>query len=114
MSVLQIQNISKSYGAMRAVDNVSIVLEQGDHLAIVGESGSGKTTLAKMMMGLIRPDAGSIEVEAYSLQMVFQDPNQSLDPLWNISEILREAMFCRNRVIASEAKQSVKRSPRPT
>ena len=58
MSVLQIQNVSKSFGNLRAVDDVSISLEQGDNLAIIGESGCGKTTLAKMIMGLITPDAG--------------------------------------------------------
>ena len=93
MSVLQIQHVSKSFGGLRAVDDVSISLEAGDHLAIIGESGCGKTTLAKMMMGLIRPDAGSIKAQAHSLQMVFQDPYQSLDPLWNVREILKEALW---------------------
>ena len=93
MSVLQIQSVSKSFGDFRAVDDVSISLEQGDHLAIIGESGCGKTTLAKMMMGLIKPDAGSIKAQAHSLQMVFQDPYQSLDPLWNVREILKEALW---------------------
>ena len=93
MSVLQIQNVSKSFGNLRAVDEVSISLEAGDHLAIIGESGCGKTTLAKMMMGLVSPDKGSIKAEAHSLQMVFQDPYQSLDPLWNVREILKEALW---------------------
>jgi len=102
MSILQIQNVSKSFGKLCAVDDVSISLLPGDHLAIIGESGCGKTTLAKMMMGLIKPDAGSIKAERNSLQMVFQDPYQSLDPLWNVREILNEAL------------QSFKRSPRQT
>ena len=93
MSVLHIQHVSKSFRGLRAVDDVSISLEVGDHLAIVGESGCGKTTLAKMMMGLIRPDAGSIKAQAHSLQMVFQDPYQSLDPLWDVREILKEGLW---------------------
>ena len=93
MSVLQIQNVTKAFGNLRAVDDVSISLEKGDHLAVIGESGCGKTTLAKMMMGLIKPDKGSIKAEAHSLQMVFQDPYQSLDPLWNVREILKEALW---------------------
>src|SRR5277367_5066644 len=92
MSVLQIQNVSKNFGVLRAVDDVSVALDQGDNLAVIGESGCGKTTLAKMVMGIIKPDAGSIKAQANSLQMVFQDPNLSLDPLWNVRGILKEAL----------------------
>ena len=96
MSILDVKNVTKSFGKLRVVDDVSFTLDQGDHLAIIGESGSGKTTLVKMIMGLLKPDAGGIKAEAYSIQMVFQDPNQSLDPLWNIKEILKEGL-CRER-----------------
>ena len=105
MSLLHIQHVSKSFRGLRAVDDVSISLEAGDHLAIVGESGCGKTTLAKMMMGLIRPDAGSIKAQAHSLQMVFQDPYQSLDPLWNVREILKEALWRDIRMTNNEAQE---------
>ena len=104
MSILQIQNLSKSYGDLRAVDDVSIALEPGDNLAIIGESGCGKTTLAKMMMGLIKPDTGAIKAQAHSLQMVFQDPYQSLDPLWNVREILKEALY-RHRSLTEKQMQ---------
>ena len=107
MSVLQIQNVVKSFGALRAVDDVSISLDQGDHLAIIGESGCGKTTLAKMMMGLIKPDAGSIKAQAHSLQMVFQDPYQSLDPLWNVREILKEALWRKHSLSAVQIQQKL-------
>jgi peptide/nickel transport system ATP-binding protein len=107
MSVLKIQNVSKTFGRLRAVDDVSISLEQGDHLAIIGESGSGKTTLAKMMLGLIKPDEGSIESEAHSLQMVFQDPYQSLDPLWNVREILKEALWQKRDLSAREVQEKL-------
>ena len=93
MSVLQVKNAVKSFGSLRAVAGASFVLEQGDNLAIVGESRCGKTTLAKMMMGLLKLDEGSITVEKHSIQMVFQDPYQSLDPLWNVREILKEALW---------------------
>src|SRR5476651_446268 len=93
MSVLQVQRVTKVFGQLRAVDDVSINLDQGDNLAIIGESGCGKTTLAKMIMGLTKPDSGTIRVEPFSLQMVFQDPNLSLDPLWNVRGILKEALW---------------------
>jgi ABC-type dipeptide/oligopeptide/nickel transport system ATPase subunit len=104
MSVLELKNVSKSFGPVCAVDDVSISLEQGDHLAIIGESGCGKTTVAKMIMGLIKPDKGFIKAEAHSLQMVFQDPNQSLDPLWNVRGILKEALW-RQRTLSTQQVQ---------
>ncbi len=107
MSVLQIQNVTKSFGSLRAVDDVSIFLAPGDHLAIIGESGCGKTTLAKMMMGLISPDKGLIKAEAHSLQMVFQDPYQSLDPLWNVREILKEALWRQRALSAAQVQQKL-------
>jgi ABC-type dipeptide/oligopeptide/nickel transport system ATPase subunit len=107
MSVLQIQNVTKSFGDLRAVDGVSISLEQGDHLAIIGESGCGKTTLAKMLMGLILPDTGSIKAEKHSLQMVFQDPYQSLDPLWNVREILKEALWRERSLSVTQIQQKL-------
>ena len=59
-------------GALRAVDDVSISLEQGDHLAIIGESGCGKTTLAKMMMGLIKPDTGLLRQKRIACRWFFR------------------------------------------
>jgi ABC-type dipeptide/oligopeptide/nickel transport system ATPase subunit len=109
MSVLQIQNVSKTFGDLHAVDNVSITLEQGDNLAIIGESGCGKTTLAKMIMGLTRPDTGSIKSEAHSLQMVFQDPNLSLDPLWNVQAILKEALWCDRSLSARQIQEQMEK-----
>lgn len=96
MSIMNVKEVSKSYGNHTVVLKANLSIEPGDNLAIIGESGSGKTTLARMIMGLIKPDHGSIEVDPEDLQMVFQDPNQSLDPLWKVRRILNEA-FYRNR-----------------
>ncbi|MDE2028527.1 MAG: ABC transporter ATP-binding protein [Candidatus Omnitrophica bacterium] len=102
MSILEVQQVSKYFKGVRVVDGVSLSLEPGDNLAIIGESGSGKTTLAKMIMGLISPDQGNIQAQRQSLQMVFQDPNQSLDPLWNVRSILKEALWTKRSLSASQ------------
>src|SRR5277367_498398 len=105
MSVLQIQNVSKNFGVLRAVDDVSVALDQGDNLAIIGESGCGKTTLAKMIMGLTKPTTGFIKAEANCLQMVFQDPNLSLDPLWNVRGILKEGLWRQRKSLSVQQSQ---------
>jgi peptide/nickel transport system ATP-binding protein len=77
-------------------------------LAIVGESGCGKTTLAKMIMGLIPPDAGFIKAEAHSLQMVFQDPNSSFNPKMKIFDIIEEPLAVTERGTKAERAERVR------
>ncbi len=89
---------------IRAVDRVSMEVYQGETFGIVGESGSGKSTLARMLVGLERPTAGSIEVAGVDTstddlarlrplaQMVFQDPMGSLDPRMRVGDIIAEPL----------------------
>ena len=60
MSILQVENISKRYGASKVLSNMSFSLEEGEALAILGASGSGKTTLLRCLNFLERPDSGRI------------------------------------------------------
>ncbi|WP_320775850.1 ABC transporter ATP-binding protein [Streptomyces sp. CRN 30] len=101
--VLTADGLRKTYrlsggDTLVAADDVSFTLPTGGSVGIVGESGSGKTTVARMLVGLVRPDAGAIRVDgrdraagrcrgrgerlarAREIQMVFQDPYLSLDP----------------------------------
>lgn len=92
MNIIEATHISKSFGSLKAVDQVSFSLPEGKTLAIVGESGCGKTTIARMIAGLITPDHGKIVTRA-PIQMVFQDPYSSLDPLYTIERILMESFY---------------------
>lgn len=102
--IIDALNLSKSYGPVKALDNVSLTLNQGETLAIVGESGCGKTTLGKVLTGLVRPNSGTFTTKA-QIQMVFQDPYTSLDPLYPIRDILDEAFYAQKNVSPSEKLQ---------
>lgn len=62
MSVLEIQDISKSFGSLQANSHIHLSLGQGEVLALLGENGAGKTTLMNVLFGHYRPDAGAIYV----------------------------------------------------
>lgn len=106
---LQVVDLSRAYGAVRAVDGVSFTLPRGGSLGIVGESGSGKTTTARIVVGLEQADSGEVVVggrrrpatvrgragrlaRAREVQMVFQDPYLSLDPRTSVETVLRETL----------------------
>ena len=102
MSVLQIQNVSKSFGICVLLMMSAFHWTRGIIWPLSASPVAERPHLAKMIMGLIKPDEGFIKAEAYSLQMVFQDPHQSLDPLWNVREILKEALW-RKRSLSAKA-----------
>ena len=62
MPLLEVEGISKSFGGVRAVSDVSFVLERGELLGIMGPNGSGKTTLLNLIAGALVPDAGHISL----------------------------------------------------
>jgi polar amino acid transport system ATP-binding protein len=63
MPILALRNVSKSFAAHRALDEVSLAIEPGEVVAIIGRSGSGKSTLLRCINGLERPDSGVIEFD---------------------------------------------------
>jgi zinc transport system ATP-binding protein len=61
-SIIQIKNVWFSYNAKTVLQDVSLDIQPGDFIAMIGPNGGGKTTLLKLMLGLLRPDQGSIKV----------------------------------------------------
>src|SRR5690606_34750900 len=60
--LIDIKDISFEYEQTRALENISLKVEEGDFLAILGPNGSGKSTLLKIMLGLMKPTKGSIKL----------------------------------------------------
>ena len=67
MPILEVNNIGKSFGETRVLENISFTLEEGEVLSIIGSSGSGKTTLLRCLNFLETPDQGSIYVRGKKL-----------------------------------------------
>ncbi|GIJ60724.1 ABC transporter ATP-binding protein [Virgisporangium aurantiacum] len=65
--ILRVENVSRSFGAVKALHDVSFHLAEGTMAALVGRSGSGKTTLLNVVGGLDRPDTGSITVDGVTV-----------------------------------------------
>ena len=112
--LLEIKNLTKIFDsdsiikskkeitALKALDNVSFNIFEGESFGLVGESGSGKSTIAKIITNLIKPTSGEVLYENISLnqknnnkfrgqiQMIFQDPYSSLNPRFKVKNIIAE------------------------
>ncbi len=111
-TTIEVSHVSKDFetkggffnhkiGNFRAVNDVSLCIQQGDIFGIAGESGSGKTTIAKMILGLTRPTEGQIKIDGRPIsdfagtqefrkriQIVYQNPGSSLNPRRSIADQL--------------------------
>ena len=67
---ISLHQVSKSFGDVRAVDNVDLEISQGELFCLLGSSGSGKTTLLRMLAGFERPDSGIIEIDGQNMDGV--------------------------------------------
>jgi oligopeptide transport system ATP-binding protein len=109
-------------GMVRAVDGVSLSINEGEVLGVVGESGCGKSTLGRTIVQLIPPTAGTVILEGRNLnqlharelrrargdfQMIFQDPYGSLNPRMSVFDTLAEAMRTHKKVPRRELRPRV-------
>lgn len=90
MSILQVKNLSHSYGGREIFENVSFRLFKGEHVALVGANGEGKSTFLAIITGKLTPDAGTVEW-ARRVKAGYLDQHAVLIPGMTIRETLRTA-----------------------
>jgi ABC-type oligopeptide transport system ATPase subunit len=105
---------SRRSGEVRAVDDVSLDIHEGETLGLVGESGSGKSTLGRLILRLIEPTSGAILFDGIDLlkangselrrlrrdmQIIFQDPFGSLDPRFRVEDVIAEPLILHKKII---------------
>ncbi len=95
---LDIQAISKRFGALQALDRVSFTVEPGEFFALLGPNGAGKTTLISILAGLTRADSGNIRVMGHDVVNDYREARRALgivpqelvfDPFFTVRETLR-------------------------
>ena len=104
---------SRRSGEVRAVDDVSLDIYEGETLGLVGESGSGKSTLGRLILRLIEPTSGAVVFDGIDLlnakgaelrrlrrhmQIIFQDPFGSLDPRYRVEDVIAEPLILHQRM----------------
>lgn len=74
--MIEITNISKSFGKLQVLKNINICFDEGQSVAIIGPNGSGKTTLIKILLGMVIADSGEVYFEKKSIKNAFAYRNQ--------------------------------------
>ena len=97
MSILQLKNISKNFGAIKALDDVSLSLQSGEVLGLMGDNGAGKSTLVKIIAGNFKPSSGNIIFESQKVE--FAKPMDARDK--KIEVVYQDLALCDNLTAAS-------------
>ncbi len=136
MPLVEVRNLTKIFdlaespfgnqrsGQVRAVDDVSLDIHEGETLGLVGESGSGKSTLGRLILRLIEPTSGAIFFDGRDLlkansselrgarrhmQIIFQDPFGSLDPRYRVEDVVAEPLIIHQEIIGENLSRTARR-----
>jgi len=120
--LFKVKNLTKIFGSIKAVDDVSFNIMKGEILGLVGESGSGKTTTGRILLRLISPTSGTVKYSGKDIfelkneelkkfreeaQVIFQDPYTSLNPRMRVGETIGEPVLIHNLVEKDKIKERI-------
>ncbi|PRB18605.1 ABC transporter ATP-binding protein [Microbacterium sp. MYb62] len=124
--VLVVRDLVKHYrvhgGTVRSVDGVNLTIHRGEIVGLVGESGSGKSTIGKMVVSLIKPTAGEVEIDGVAMSklsrrrlrrlrkrfnIVFQDPGSSINPRGTVGSAIAEPLRIHRIVPSAKVEERV-------
>jgi ABC-2 type transport system ATP-binding protein len=97
-SAISIKGVSKQYGVLQALDDVSLSIHEGEFFGLLGPNGAGKTTLISILAGLCKPDHGSASIMGVDVQSTHREARRMLgvvpqelvfDPFFTVRETLR-------------------------
>ncbi len=97
MSAIEFKHLSKNYGSLLALNDINLMIEEGEFFGLLGPNGAGKTTLISILAGLCRPTTGSATVMGHDVQTDFRQARRLLgivpqelvfDPFFNVRETL--------------------------
>ncbi|MCT4508190.1 MAG: ABC-F family ATP-binding cassette domain-containing protein [Tepidibacter sp.] len=92
--VIEINNISKSFGSKRILSDFEYTLSKGDRVGIIGNNGCGKSTLINMIVGNIKPDSGNIDIGSTVKIGYFSQENEHMDENLRVIEYIKEEAEC--------------------
>lgn len=105
--LINVNNVSFSYGTKSVLKNVSFQVNEGDYIFVVGANGSGKTTLIKLLLGVLTPNDGEIEHENLNFGYVPQINKEKNVPL-SVYDVIAFGFKRRNLFLSSNQKQQIK------
>lgn len=118
MIALEVKNLSKSFGKLKAVDDVSFNVPEGSVFGLIGRNGAGKTTTIRMMMNIYSPDSGEVTLRGVKVGQDFKDRVGYLPEergLYKKMKVIDTLLFfaelkgATGRVVAKKAKEYLKR-----
>jgi branched-chain amino acid transport system ATP-binding protein len=110
-SFLEVENLTKRFGGLTAINNVSFRIEKGQVVGLIGPNGAGKTTLLRLITGVLRPDSGKVRFKGRDITRAkpWDIVNQGIAGTFQVTRPFRRLPIIANVMVASLSPRAMKR-----